>query len=71
MMRVFGVARDEVSRLVFALPDGRELTATIVYNVFSLLLPIDKITAERVDDDGSRHTVPGVPDFTADPPDPP
>jgi len=43
--------------------------APIVDNVFSLLLPIEKITAERVDDDGSRHAVPGVPDFTADPPD--
>jgi hypothetical protein len=71
MMRVFGVARDDVSRLVFALPDGREVTATIVDNAFSLLLPIEKIAAERVDDDGSRHAVPGVPDFTALPPDSP
>jgi hypothetical protein len=71
MMRVFGVARDDVSRLIFTLPDDRELTTPIVDNVFSLLLPIEKITAERVDDDGSRHAVPGVPDFTADPPDSP
>jgi hypothetical protein len=71
MMRVFGVARDNVSRLVFSLPDGREITAPIVDNVFSLLLPIQKITAERVDRDGSRHAVPGVPDFTANPPDSP
>jgi hypothetical protein len=70
-MRVFGVARDNVSRLAFSLPDGREITAPIVHNVFSLLLPIEKIRAERVDHDGSRHAVPGVPDFTADPPDSP
>jgi hypothetical protein len=68
MMRVFGVARDGVSQLVFSLRDGREVTTSIVDNVFSVLLPIEKITAERVDDDGSRHSVPGVPDFTADPP---
>jgi hypothetical protein len=71
MMRVFGVARDDVDHLVFTLPDGREVTAPIVDNVFSLLLPIEKITAERVDQDGSRHAVPGVPDFTANPPDSP
>jgi hypothetical protein len=71
MMRVFGVARDDVSRLVFSLPDGREVTAPIVDNAFTALLPIEHITAERVDDDGSRHTVPGVPDFTADRPDSP
>jgi hypothetical protein len=71
MMRVFGLARDDVSRLVCSLPDGREVTAPIVDNVFSLLLPIEKITAERVDQDGSRHAVPGVPDFTANPPDSP
>jgi hypothetical protein len=64
MMRVFGVARDDVHEIVFALPDGREVIAPITDNAFSLLLPIEKITAARVDDDGSRHLVPGVPDLT-------
>jgi hypothetical protein len=67
MMRVFGVARDDVSRLVFTLPDGRETTAPIVDNAFSVLLPIGKITAERIDHDGSRRSVPGVPDFSGIP----
>jgi hypothetical protein len=71
LMRVFGVAADDVAQLVFTLPDGREVTTPIVDNAFTVLLPIEKIAAERVDDDGSRHAVPGVPDFTADPPDSP
>jgi hypothetical protein len=62
MMRLSGVARDGVRELVFTPSDGRSVTAPVVDNLFTALVPMSTVAAERVDDDGRQHALADVPD---------